>query len=320
MRPHTVFPLYSSTADLVKFVMSLLVVMIHTTEYSLLGVERLAVPVFFLYSGYFLYDKLLASASARDGQQIYKNYIRRMLLLYALCEVIYSPFTISAFLSEGVTCKNLLLYMRNLLFVGEFSYSWHLWYLISSIYAILILMVLARKRKTMLAIICLLCTAYVITDSVFHLTETVRLHTVIFKYDYPRLSQGLMYISLGGGLAAAKSHLRNKALVAVLLFVVCVFLINRFPGCMFYLAPIASMSIVLASLSLNVAIPQRISRIVRKASTFIYLFHMLFVAILIEFVGFKHGVILWSVSILLSILAFLCCNWARGRKKFLIEL
>lgn len=298
--------MYHTTADVVKIFMSTLVVMIHTSYFSLLRLEQLAVPVFFVYSGYYLYERVLGAGSDSEKKDIFKRYIKKMIYLYVVCEAVYSPFMLESLLSEGVSLKNAALYIRNYVFVGEQAFSWHLWYLLAAIYGGAILMLFARASRG-LFILCGLCTILFVSDHLFHYIESCRLHTLLFKYPFPRLSTGLWLMSAGGCLSARKSIFKRREWIA-LLFIALMCLINLFPSSEFYLIPIASAFLVVVSLHYELPIPKSTSRTIRKASTFIYMAHMLFVAVLLKYSSIGYGFTLWALVLLASVAAFYLFN------------
>lgn len=135
--------------DLVKFVCAILVVTIHVAplgdtetinmiSYINFGIQqylsRVAVPFFFVASGFFLYKK----TSASDFNPEYsKKYILRMLRLYALWSLIYLPMAIySFFKDESGLLHALVIYARNIIFTGSYR---HLWYLNALIVAVAII-------------------------------------------------------------------------------------------------------------------------------------------------------------------------------------
>lgn len=305
--------MYHTTADVIKLFMSILVVMIHSTFFSLWKLEELAVPVFFIYSGYYLYGRIQGAGTDTEKKNIFKRFIRRMIILYGLCEIVYSPFAIESLLDEGVSFKNVAVILRNYVLVGEQAFSWHLWYLLASIYGGIFLMLFAKTRRG-LFILCGLCTILFTADHLFHFMASWHLHTLLFKYPHPRLSSGLWLMSAGGCLAQCSIPARKRGWF-VILFVLCMLSINFFAGSKFYLIPIASSLLVLLSLHFEFHIPQDISRTIRKASSFIYIAHMLFVAVLLKFTSIGYGLTLWIAVLLASGMAF--CIFRRAGQNLL---
>lgn len=143
--------------DLVKFIMSICVVAIHTRPLinckSDIIVQLydccvvLAVPFFFICAGFFLGRKLVADNAGKynDLTPIY-IYLKKVILLYVSGTVLYLPLTIIGFrIWNNSLLTSFIKFIRNFLIVGENYNSWSLWYLLSTIYALLFLLILLKK-------------------------------------------------------------------------------------------------------------------------------------------------------------------------------
>ena len=92
---------YNEGFDLVKSIMALFVIAIHTLLLSsstkiglmLLPLVRTAVPVFFLFSGYFFFKKM-DKIPATEQLPFLKRNIIRYLQLYGIWFVITFPVTV----------------------------------------------------------------------------------------------------------------------------------------------------------------------------------------------------------------------------------
>lgn len=133
--------------DYYKIFLSILVVCIHIqplfAEDQFLswfisnGLSRMAVPSFFIISGYYLYPKL------GDNKTV-KKYIIRLCIIYATWAIVYSTFYIHN------SVKSVLLYVA-------FGYD-HLWYLPASIIGVLMVFLSKKviKKDVVIFIIALL--------------------------------------------------------------------------------------------------------------------------------------------------------------------
>lgn len=145
-----------NSIDLFKFLMAVVVIAIHTNPFvncqsTLISqiaiiIEDAAVPFFFMASGY-----LLASGWGDTSLQR-EQYIRKMLCatvrLYTTWTLISLPLTIYGYVLSGngiVSC--LLSYVKYFLFVGKLYNSYHLWYLLAMIYALLAMWLWIRRGK-----------------------------------------------------------------------------------------------------------------------------------------------------------------------------
>lgn len=133
-----------SNVDIMKFILSIMVVCIHTGVTLLMPAEigkflnsifNLAVPIFFVYSGYFFAyeDKLIK----KDKLVKYSKHIMK---LYVLWSIIYLPICIMVYIENGYSIQECLHNYSNGFFkLGQHPYSWQLWYLWSLIFISIIL-------------------------------------------------------------------------------------------------------------------------------------------------------------------------------------
>lgn len=176
--------------DLIKFLCAILVVMIHIPPYDpgagdCLAAElfqscvtRVAVPFFFIASGFFLYRK--CTYESFDWKPI-SAYILKILRLYLIWTVIYLPFNILRIRwdAEGVS-HGVKRYLKDLLFVGSFP---HLWYLVATMIGVCMVSFFLYKRcgiKTILTIAACLYAAGLLGQSWYGVISP-------FKFAYPGL-------------------------------------------------------------------------------------------------------------------------------------
>ena len=117
-----------SNVDVIKFLLSLMVVCIHTGATSLMPSEigkffnsifNLAVPIFFVYSGYFFAceDKLI-----KKGKLI--TYSKHIVKLYILWSAIYLPICIQVYIENGWSIQECLHnYSEGFFKLGQHPYS-----------------------------------------------------------------------------------------------------------------------------------------------------------------------------------------------------
>lgn len=103
---------------------------------------RFCVPVFFLSSGYFF---------SKMNNERRKEYIKRILILYLLSTLLYSPFIIRSYLFGRTSALGIVKYFL-------LGYD-HLWYLIALFYSLLIwyLCSYLGKRRLSDSIILMVC-------------------------------------------------------------------------------------------------------------------------------------------------------------------
>lgn len=145
-----------NSVDLFKFLMAIVVVAIHTNPFVncknvlvdqiAIIIEDAAVPFFFMASGF-----LLALGWGGTSQQR-EMYIQRTLVsavrLYITWTLISIPLTLYGYAMSGnslVSC--IFSYVKYFLFVGKLYNSYHLWYLLAMIYALLAMWIWVRRGK-----------------------------------------------------------------------------------------------------------------------------------------------------------------------------
>ncbi len=124
----------NNNLDILKVIMAFLVVALHIFPVSKLdgleglisyeiasGITRIAVPTFFLISGYFLRNKL------NDRAYLWK-YAKRILLLYITWQILYLPDLIRFYKLGWFNRFDMVLKLI-------YGY-WHLWYLLASVVAV----------------------------------------------------------------------------------------------------------------------------------------------------------------------------------------
>lgn len=161
---------YDAKYDIVKFVMSLLVVAIHASlyPYVIYPWVRMAVPLFFMISAYFIFGKL-HHATGEQQKEILKKYVVRNALLYVCWFVVLSPMTYltrgQIYFGHGVGAgiRELL---RNLFFGNTFLASW---FIPAAVFGVLIIYVLCNRlrKDVLLMLLCALVFALVTLRSAY---------------------------------------------------------------------------------------------------------------------------------------------------------
>ena len=127
----------SASLDVLKLVLALLVVALHIFPVSKMtgisglisyeiasGITRIAVPTFFIVSGYLLRNKL-------EDKNYLKKYCKRILLLYVVWQLIYLPDLLYHYHINWFSTKALIYKLI-------YGY-WHLWYLLASVVGVVLL-------------------------------------------------------------------------------------------------------------------------------------------------------------------------------------
>ncbi|WP_374017637.1 serine racemase VanT catalytic subunit [Paenibacillus thiaminolyticus] len=216
--------------DRFKIVAALLVIAIHTgllmsyspyDDFVLTGIAaRVAVPFFFIASGFLLFRKLTGE-KARDRGLLHR-FMCRIGLLYAVSIVLYLPLNGYAgyFVEEDF---DVMSFLRDLVFNGTF---YHLWYLPALILGTCITYFLYQTLplQGMLAAAGLLYIAGLMGDSYYGATVQLPVLRAAYAgmfnwFDYTRngIFFAPIYIGLGAWTAARSVRIRSAAAGACLL-------------------------------------------------------------------------------------------------------
>lgn len=203
--------------DLAKFIMAIVVVAIHThpLEYcsnqyilALYNNITLAVPFFFLTSGFLLGKKMTSEPFSIASNGLIMDYVKKTVRLYLKWIILYFPLTIIDYWITGYSMKSgVLYYIIHLVTKGDHHWSGQLWYLLSMIYALLFVWLLIRCKFHPYAIIglcfglallvpqgCMWITGNIDRGGAwYYAAEAVRLGL----YSNGRIFRGFLYVPLG---------------------------------------------------------------------------------------------------------------------------
>lgn len=112
------------------------------------GIFRMAVPIFFIINGYFLYQSVGGGSAINTGK--FKGWLKRLIWLYVIWTLIYSPIVMAQYAAGHVSTFSLL---QTILF-GYF----HLWYVNAAIVGALVLFFLVQfARDNLIKLLILSC-------------------------------------------------------------------------------------------------------------------------------------------------------------------
>lgn len=140
--------------DLMKFIMAFFVIAIHTgpmsnsTNSIIRAVYNFfsgsAVPFFFLVSGYLLGKKFTHSET---DAAIVMQRLKKTVYTYVFWTFVYFPLAAIPWVKYKTPANFAFWgYVRNFFFVGEQYNSWPLWYLLSTIYALMFVWFLLKHN------------------------------------------------------------------------------------------------------------------------------------------------------------------------------
>ena len=283
--------------DFFKFIMAIIVVAIHTSPLVFLennfqkkiwqSVAHLAVPYFFIASGYTLFLNFQISKQREGMLKRIKMYIKRIGVLYIVWTIIYIPFAIYDYHNNDVGfIYDFVLFIRGMVLIGDHFYSWPLWYLLSLFYSLLIIYYLLLKNKSIMYIF--ICSMiFFILSLIINQFLVVNYQngflgkiTYLFSYTFGsgRLFIGFLYVMIGVLLASYNTEVnsnKGKVLFFALLVIAIYFQIypTIFISKLLFVLIVTSIFKYSLSLKLN---NDKLGYWFRKCSTVMYFTHMIF--------------------------------------------
>ena len=132
--PHTIKIKYDSI-DVLKFILSFLIIQIHTEFYFIWmkPYVRLAVPIFFIISAFFFFRR-------NPGKEQLIGYIKRLSILYLFWFIVWGLYFVYANRAIVFSSQGFVFILRSLVFGSTFAASW---YIAASIIGTIIVYVLS---------------------------------------------------------------------------------------------------------------------------------------------------------------------------------
>ena len=207
--------------DLFKFIFAILVVMIHTRPlmdiseaanwYFSNTVCMLAVPFFFMTSGFLLFDKL-KSCNDKEKSNAVRKYVLHILRMYLVWCVIWIPWKALNYYNLGhFDMYDMLDYIRRIIFVSGGDALWYLPALAFSVVAVYIL----KKRLSNITIVLIAAAFYlfgVLIGTWYGAWENnsfVKAYYTVFLTTANGLLFGFLFTSMGMYVAEQKTPLRE---------------------------------------------------------------------------------------------------------------
>ncbi len=222
---------YDSKYDILKFILSLMVLAIHTVLFpmALYPWLRIAVPLFFIMSSKFVFSKL-NKASPDQHAKILRGFVLRNLQLYICWFIILIPITLyvrSSLYFSGNILQNILNIVRSILFSSSFIASW---FIMATIIGVLLIYFLSRVlRKNYLIFIFALFAfifvtlassyEYVIADT--FISSAIEGYITIFSELVCSFPAAIFWVFIGKLFAEQKIKIKSTVLWAILTVLSC---------------------------------------------------------------------------------------------------
>ena len=211
--------------DLAKFICALMIIVLHTAPFLSYSkiltfgfrniVTVIAVPFFFLVSGFLAFKKLDGLDSVGRRRYI-KRYATRLGVMYLVWSAVYFVFVAIKWYLFGFDFSMVLVYIRDFFFEGSYSTIWFLPALLSAT----LIVYLLHKKLSYKAIFVLSCIVYLFTlggSSYYGLvTKLPALETVynvyysIFDTVKNGVCFGMLFVSMGAMISAHETRIIQK--------------------------------------------------------------------------------------------------------------
>lgn len=297
----TVYP----ALDLLKLIMAVLVVAVHANPLYGIDVpfasrvlnvlESVSVPFFFVVSS-FLCFRGLRPAQFQErisaGSCRVRSTISKFVWLYFAWFLVYIPIDCRGYWLDGVSLiKAMVLEARGFFLLGEGRLSWPLWYLLASVVGFILVYTMLRKgmsSRNILGISFLfllggfgLSLLLKWEGAPTAISLPVKIYSLMFGNTRNGLFEGFFYIALGMYFGMNPESIQNidvKVITAAIATGVLGCFYVSSDQHLLFCALIAG-GIVLLSIRGGVQSRLPMFTRMRKASTVIYLTHMMFIAL-----------------------------------------
>lgn len=305
-----------ATIDIMKFICALLVICIHTAPFMDISpnvdfflvqiISRLAVPFFFIISGFFVFSHIDTTKSWKDEQNLgyIKKYLLRICKIYLIWTIIYLPLTIWDGMKGGFTFTYVIRYVRDFFINGSY---YHLWYLPGLIFAsafVYIMYLKFGKKKTFLTVLILYLVGalYNIFSVSFMDNQLIALYNSLFMTTRNGLFFGSIFVYLGAVCSNFEGYMdKRTCLFATILsfsaMVIEVYVLKSFG----FMHALASMYVFLVPtvfflfqylIQFDIKV-HPMYKIMRDMSLLMYVSHIIFVTIFAVFVPTWNSLIIY---------------------------
>jgi len=301
--------------DIAKIFMAIFVVAIHTRPFvGISGLKadlyeaivRLAVPLFFLISGFLLEEKCKTRQNAKEQSDVILKYIIKTVRLYIIWTIIYLPIAVLNFYWQGASLFGAVFtYIRKFIFLGEQFYSYQLWYLLSTIYGLLAILLFRNRVKDVvwliISVIVILISEMLKDISVSSSTTVMNIQKIIMLVvGEGRILSGFFYLSIG--MLISRNLKKEKQWMSGLIALVSLILgvITK----VWIFAVISQIYCFILLKNSNINIKTDIPLKLRKISTDIYFWHMWIFFVLYLLKGKQHayGMKGFSITVISTLL------------------
>ncbi len=314
---------YDAKYDIIKFILAILVLAIHASLFEMILYPwlRVAVPLFFMISSYFVFSKL--HNAPKDKQKtILKKFALRNVQLYLCWCVILLPITLylrkDEYFANGFL-ENTLTIIKSILFSSTFVASW---FITATVIGVVIIYFLCKwlKHNFIVLLISLFAFCIVTLQSSYSfliadtfVSTAIDIYIDIFSELVCSFPASLLWIFIGKLFAENKLKIKSLFLLISLILCSCVGLYFEWKFVLksdgsysndsyFMLAPLC---ILLFALIQNLKpVYWEKSVYFKRASTVIYVTHGSLIPIV---AGIISRILHIRYSLVTFVATFMCC-------------
>lgn len=223
--------------DLAKFISAILIIVLHTAPFASYSkiltfgfrniITVIAVPFFFLTSGFLAFKKIDALDKDKRGAYVFQ-YLKRIAVMYLIWTAVYFVFVVIKWTRSDFTIFSVLEYIKDFFFEGSYSTIWFL----PALFGAILIVYLLHKRLSYTAIFTIFCFVYLFTlggSSYYGLVTDVPFIKAVYDAYYSFFDSiknavcfGGIFISMGAMVsereeAITKSTTAKKAIVPVII-------------------------------------------------------------------------------------------------------
>lgn len=332
-----------STIDITRFFFAICIVALHSYAFENLpkpiffcihkGIFRLAVPYFFVASGFFFMRGCLS-----DGEEYYKHVYTRMV---KYCKRVLFPFVIFAIVNATqklitisvngrFSSSTVINVLKHILFLPYGP----VWFLSACAVGILILSVFIKRNSINLALLtggglyifALLCNNYYFLIQGTIIQPIVDVYTTLFISPRNGIFTGFFFLALGTKCSMLVDKWENKRLFTALVFSYFLYLIEcvtvqivgipKDDGSLYIMHIVVVPILLLLTAQYSVDVDENLAKKLRNYSMGIYLLHAPILWFLWLFS--ENGFINFIITIVISIT--MCTISYRSKNKLINQL
>lgn len=300
-----------NSIDVVKFIMSIFVVWIHSFGVED-GITGMAVPFFFMSSGY-LYGVKIRDFGSEDSLRYLSRHEGSIFSRYIIWSVMYLPIVIYSYSRFDVSLSVCILhYLVGLIFTGSVGgVDYPYWYLLSTSYA-LSFYIWCRKKHLcnfnvfLLAVIFMLLSLCIDNSHIFSVQVSL-----FYVFNSGRMLRGLFYLIAGLALAEVNVNPKYSIGMFCAIFAFSLLISDAFVQAVFLIL----YSVLLFSVVISVdLVGTLVYSLLRRFSIYLFFSHMFVMFFVRIYVGSEYGFMVFSLTMILCVISFIVS--LRVRKLF----